>query len=184
MNKKTVQNFGCEKTVEIAKDLLGKYLVREIKGKKVELMITEVEAYDGPEDRASHASKGKTERTKIMFGHPGRFYVYLCYGMHWMLNIVTGPKDYPAAILIRGAGDMNGPAKLTKFLGVDKKFNDKPCSMESGLWVEDRGVIVLPRQIHKGPRIGVAYAGPVWAKKHYRFWLSPETVLRLKKRNG
>jgi len=90
--------------------------------------------------------------------------------MHWMLNIVTGEKGYPAAVLIRGAGDFDGPAKLTKALHIDRVLNGKPASGTSGLWMEDRGIKVLPSQIRRAPRIGVAYAG-IWAKKPYRFVL-------------
>ncbi len=171
MNKKIEQAYFNGDTVEIARDLLGKFLVRKIGNKVVAAMITEVEAYDGPRDKASHASKGKTERTKIMFGHPGHFYVYLCYGMHWMLNIVTGPKDYPAAILIRGLDAVKGPARLTKFLKIGRSFNGKQVKKSSLLWIEDRGIIIKPHWIKKGPRIGVNYAGPYWAGRHYRFWL-------------
>jgi len=89
-------------TVDVARSLLGKFLVRRLRGKTIAVMISETEAYDGPRDLASHASRGKTPRTSVMFGPAGRFYVYFTYGMHWMLNVVTGPKEYPAAVLIRG----------------------------------------------------------------------------------
>ncbi|MBI2048234.1 MAG: DNA-3-methyladenine glycosylase, partial [Parcubacteria group bacterium] len=94
------------------------------------MMITETESYDGSQDRASHAHKGKTPRTEIMFGPAGHFYIYLCYGMYYMLNVVVGPKEYPAAVLIRSAKlwtsdvqSLDGPGKLTKFLKIDKKLN-------------------------------------------------------------
>jgi len=155
----------------VAKKLLGKYLVRRLGKKEIALMITEVEAYDGHKDKASHASRGKTKRNYPMFGPAGHFYVYLTYGMHWMLNIVTGEKDYPAAILIRGVGNLNGPGKLTKFLKIDKRFNGKKAEKKTGLWFEDRGIKIKERDIKKAPRIGVLYAGPIWSKKHYRFLL-------------
>lgn len=154
----------------VARELLGKYLVRRAGGRTTALMITEVEAYDGPRDRASHASRGRTARNAPMFGPAGRWYVYLCYGMHWMLNIVTGPKDYPAAVLIRGAGDAAGPARLTKYLKIDRRLNGRPASRESGLWFEDREVRVPASRIRRAPRIGVDYAGE-WAKKPYRFMI-------------
>ncbi|HTW96464.1 MAG TPA: DNA-3-methyladenine glycosylase, partial [Candidatus Methylomirabilis sp.] len=97
------EKFFTRPTLLVARDLLGKFLVRKIGKKEVAVMITEVEAYDGPKDLASHASRGMTDRNAIMFGAGGYFYVYLCYGMYEMLNIVTGPKNYPAAILLRGA---------------------------------------------------------------------------------
>lgn len=185
MNKKIEQKYFNQSSVKIAPDLLGKYLVRKIGNKTYELPITEVEAYEGFEDKASHAHRGKTERNKVMFGHPGYWYVYLCYGMHWMLNIVTGPKGHPAAILIRGAGDLKGPARLTKFLKLNKSMNGKKATPGSGLWIEDRGEFhsptspTRPPKINKGPRIGVDYAGPVWSKKHYRFWIDLAVVVTL-----
>ncbi len=168
MNKILPQKFFNRPTLTVAKALLGKFLVRRLKGKECVLMITEVEAYDGLNDKASHASKGKTERNKIMFGEAGRWYVYFTYGMHWMLNIVTGPKDYPAAILIRGTKEISGPARITKFLQISKKFNGKSASKKTGLWIEDRGVKIKPSQIATAKRIGVDYAGK-WADKPYRF---------------
>lgn len=104
MKKLPPQKFFKAPVLKVAKSLIGKYLVRKLRGKEIALMITEVEAYDGANDLACHARHGKTKRNEVMFGEAGRFYVYFTYGMHWMLNIVTGPKDYPAAVLIRGAG--------------------------------------------------------------------------------
>ncbi len=157
-------SFFRRPVLKVAPDLLGKFLVRRIGRKKIALPITEVEAYDGPHDKACHAHKGKTARTAPMFGRGGRFYVYFCYGIHWMLNIVTGPKNYPAAILIRAAGAVNGPAKLTRFLKINKSLNNKEVSPENGLWFEDRGLLINKKQIKRHPRIGVDYAGPVWEK--------------------
>ncbi len=134
-------------------------------------MITETEAYDGFKDKASHASRGKTARNAPMFGPAGVWYVYFTYGMHWMLNIVCGKKDYPSAVLIRGAGDIQGPARLTKFLKVAEKFNGEKAAAKTGLWIEDGGMKIKPRQIKRTPRIGVAYAGIYWAKKPLRFLL-------------
>ncbi len=178
MRKKLSVNFFDRPTTAVARDLLGKHLVRRWQGKELALLITEVEAYDGPHDRASHASRGKTRRTRIMFGPAGRFYVYFTYGMHWLVNIVTGPKEYPAAVLIRAGGyhndktgtwtELNGPARLTKFLHIGKAQNGKIARPESGLWFEDRGAIV-PKKIVASKRIGVDYAGPIWKNKPYRF---------------
>ena len=171
MKKILGKKFFEKDTLEVAENLLGKYLVRKIGDKEVSLKINEVEAYDGFDDKASHVHKGKTERNKVMFGEAGNWYVYLVYGMHNMLNVVTGKKNYPAAILIRGAGNINGPGKLTKFLKIDKKFNGKKASLETGLWFEDRGDPSDKTKIKRMPRIGVDYAGPIWAKKDYRFIL-------------
>lgn len=177
MHTVLTKDFFKRDTLTVAKELLGKFLVLGDKS----LIITEVEAYDGHDDLASHASKGKTARTEVMFGSAGRWYVYLIYGMYWMLNIVTGDEDYPAAILIRGAVELDknnqvikkysGPGKLTKALRITKSLNNLMASKKSKLWIEDRGVKILPKQIKKSARIGVNYAGPIWAKKEYRFYL-------------
>jgi len=169
MRKILKQNFFNRDTKIVAKDLLGKFIIRKIGGKEISAMITETEAYDGPQDLASHASKGRTKRTDIMFGHPGYFYVYLCYGMHYMLNVVVGKKDYPAAILIRGLDKAVGPGRVTKFIRIDKKFNGKIAIPKSNLCFEDRGVKIPKNKIKKTPRIGVDYSGPVWSKKNFRF---------------
>jgi DNA-3-methyladenine glycosylase len=162
----------AQNTVALARRLLGKYLVRATRRRPVAAMITEVEAYDGPGDRASHASRGRTPRNGVMFAPGGVWYVYLCYGVHEMLNLVTGPEDYPAAVLIRGVVGADGPGRVTKALGINRRFNGAACARESGLWIEDRGVR-LPRSAIKAvARIGVAYAGPVWAKKPWRFILA------------
>jgi DNA-3-methyladenine glycosylase len=164
------QSFFARPTLTVARQLLGKYLVRRWRGKEIALMITEVEAYDGFEDKASHASRGKTLRNRIMFGEAGRFYVYFTYGMHWLLNIVTGQKNYPAAILIRGVEGVNGPARLTKRLKIGRRFNGSKATPQNDLWFEDRGVKIKTARVKKTPRIGVNYAEE-WAKKDYRFLL-------------
>lgn len=164
-------SFFDRPVLTICPDLLGKYLVYKTKAGSGALLIHEIEAYDGPYDLASHGRFGKTERTEAMFGPSGHWYVYLVYGMYWMLNIVTCSVDYPAAILIRGAGDFNGPGKLTKNLGIDKTFNNAPACTKTGLWIEDRGFVVKPEFIEKTPRIGISYAGPIWSQVPYRFVL-------------
>lgn len=175
MNKILDKNFFARDTKKVAKDLLGKFLVRKINNKEISLMITEVEVYDGFKDKASHAHKGKTKRTEVMFSHPGTIYVYLCYGMYFMLNIVTREKDYPAAILIRGVKNenlnLNGPGKLSKFLKINRNLNNKLVRKSSGLWFEDRGIKINNSKIKETPRIGVSYAGPIWSKKKLRFVL-------------
>lgn len=170
-------DFFDRPTLLVARDLLGKFLVREMPDPSTKLgvkafafMITETEAYDGFKDMASHASRGQTPRNTPMFGAPGTIYVYFTYGMHWMLNLVCGPQGHPAAVLVRGAGHVVGPARLTKFLKIDKRLNTKPLVKKSGLWVEERGVAVRQRDVLRTPRIGVAYAGS-WANKPWRFVL-------------
>jgi DNA-3-methyladenine glycosylase len=159
-----------EDTPSLARGLLGKRLVlRSQDGRVTRWLITETEAYDGPEDRASHASRGRTPRNAPMFEAGGLWYVYLCYGMHEMLNLVTGPKDYPAAVLIRGVKGHEGPGKLTNALGIDRRFNGLAVSKTTGLWLEDGAEFVADNQIQALPRIGVAYAGPIWSAKPWRF---------------
>ena len=161
MKKILRKAFFNRDTDIVAKELLGKFLVRQFEGKIIAVMITETEAYDGLYDKASHASKGRTLRTEVMFGHPGIFYVCLCYGMYYMLNVVTREHNYPAAVLIREVEGASGPGKLTKLLHINKTLNHLPAEKSSGLWLEDRGVIIPNRNIKKTPRIGVQYAGPI-----------------------
>ncbi|OGC05622.1 hypothetical protein A2230_01185 [candidate division WOR-1 bacterium RIFOXYA2_FULL_36_21] len=164
------KDFFGRKTLPVCKELIGKFLVRRYKEKESAWMITEIEAYDGPHDKACHAFKGKTDRTKTMFGDAGVFYVYLVYGLYHMLNIVTDKKDYPSAILIRGVEGITGPGRVTKHLKIDKKLNGKKAIPANGLWIEDRGIKISKKYIKRTPRIGVNYAKE-WAEKPYRFIL-------------
>ena len=164
-------------TTALARDLLGKLLVRHLAdGTVARRRITEVEAYDGERDLACHASKGRTRRTEVMFQPGGIWYVYLCYGVHEMLNLVTGPADYPAAVLIRGVAGIAGPGRLTKQLRIDRRLNGAAAAPASGLWLEDDGWRPPARLVRAGPRVGVAYAGPVWAAKPWRFQFDPATA--------
>jgi DNA-3-methyladenine glycosylase len=172
-------------TLLAARELLGTRLVRKIGRRAVSGIITEVEAYVGPEDRASHASRGKTKRTKVMFGKPGRWYVYMVYGMHHCLNIVTERMGYPAAILIRSVAApprhtnklenvgvlwIRGPGRVSRHFKVDKSFNAESANKKTGLWIEEGGAKINPRRIKRGKRIGVDYAGK-WKDKPWRFWI-------------
>lgn len=170
MRKVLDKTFLERSALKVAEDLLGKFLVKREKGKEKAYMIVEVEAYDGFEDKASHAYRGKTARNEIMFGEAGYWYVYLVYGMYNMLNIVTGKYDYPAAVLIRSIEEINGPGKLTKALKIDRRFNKKKADKKTGLWIEDRGIKIKKNKIKRTPRIGVHYAGE-YAKKPYRYLL-------------
>jgi DNA-3-methyladenine glycosylase len=156
-------------TIALARWLLGKALVRRLGRNREIHLITEVEAYDGERDRACHASKGRTKRTEVMYQPGGIWYVYLCYGVHEMLNLVTGPRDYPAAVLIRAVSGVSGPGRLTRQLLIDRQLNGRPAHPASGLHLLDTGLVVPVRRIRAGPRIGVDYAGPVWARKPWRF---------------
>jgi len=176
MRKVLNKNFFQRDTFIVAEELLGKFLVKKIGNKETEAMITEVEAYDGPLDRASHASRGISARNKPMFGSAGVWYVYLVYGMHNMLNVVTGPKEYPAAVLIRGVENCKGPGRVTKTFAVDRNFNNKKADKKTKLWIEDMGVKLNKKDIQKTPRIGVEYAGEKWANKKYRFVLKKTNI--------
>jgi len=166
------KKFFNRPVLKVAPELLGKNLCRKFQGGEVDrFKITEVEAYDGEKDLASHASRGRTGRTEVMYGHARHWYVYLVYGMHEMLNIVTGPKDYPAAVLIRGVEGISGPGRLTKTLKIGRRLNGKSATKKSGLWIEDERINISQKNIQKTARIGVNYAGPIWSKKKYRFIL-------------
>ncbi len=171
MNTVLTKSFFKRSAPIVAQELLGKYLVRKGAGKETILMITETEAYEGPCDTASHAHAGKTRRNTPMFADAGIFYVYLCYGMYWMLNVVTGEEGYPAAVLIRGTEGVKGPGRVTKYLSINKNFTGEPASRKTGLWFEDRGTKIQRWVIKRTPRIGVEYAGKKWAKKPWRFVL-------------
>ncbi|MFZ2975457.1 MAG: DNA-3-methyladenine glycosylase [Candidatus Moraniibacteriota bacterium] len=166
------QIFYNQNTLKVAQDLLGCFLVRKKGRKIIKAIITETEAYCGFDDLASHASKGKTKRNELMFGEAGHTYIYLVYGMHWMLNIITEKKDFPAAVLIRGADlldekgeivkKLDGPAKITKFFGITGKLNGIDITQKEIIWVE-RGNL-KKRKIQKSKRVGVDYA------KHSKEW--------------
>ncbi len=174
------QKFFDRPTLRVARDLLGKYLVRRVGRKTIARQITEVEAYVGFSDLASQASRGKTKRNYVMFGKPGHWYVYFTYGMHWMVNVVTDRDGYPGAVLLRGVAaseggeprhrreGVSGPGRLTKFFRIDKRLNMKPAIRKSGLWIEDRGFKVQARDIKRTPRIGIDRAGD-WRHKPWRF---------------
>ena len=164
----------AKNTVVLARWLLGKVLaVTDSDGRARRVRICETEAYHGESDLACHAAKGRTARTEVMFAAGGVWYVYLCYGVHEMLNLVTGPSGQPSAILIRGVEGIVGPGRVTRALGIDRRFNARAADEATGLWLEDDGFAVPRRAITATPRIGVAYAGPVWAAKPWRFFYTP-----------
>jgi DNA-3-methyladenine glycosylase len=167
-------NFFARATLVVARNLLGCYLLRETREGPRAGRIIEVEAYVGSDDRACHASKGRTKRTEVMFGPPGRAYVYLIYGMYHCLNVVTERVDYPAAVLIRAvehkSGLIDGPGKVCRFFDIDRALNCHDLTSGKDLWIEDRGERIGRRQIKAFPRIGVDYAGSC-AAKPWRFRL-------------
>jgi len=161
-------------TLTVARSLIGKYLVRAIDGGVLAGKIVEVEAYVGPEDKACHASKGRTQRTDVMFGPGGVAYVYLIYGMYHCLNVVTEREEFPSAVLIRAIeidGELiDGPGRLCRALRIDRRLNRVDLTTGESIWFEDRGVLVKKADVRAHPRIGVDYAGE-WAQKPWRFRL-------------
>src|SRR5881396_1200060 len=139
-------SFYARRTLTVARDLLGKHLVREISGTTRSGRIIEVEAYVGPHDRACHASKGRTQRTEVLFGPPGVAYVYLIYGMYHCLNVVTEREEFPSAVLIRAIeidGELiDGPGRLGRTLQIDRRLNRADLTTGESLWFEDRGALV------------------------------------------
>ncbi len=167
--KRLSRDFYVRDVLEVAPELPGKIIVVKMSdGSLSRLRVTEVEAYRGTEDKACHAFKGRTARTEIMFHEGGRLYVYLIYGMYWMLNIVTGGKNNPQAVLIRGLENYPGPGRLTKLLGIDKTFYGEDLVNSARIWLEDPGLI---HRVKSGPRIGIEYAGEYWKNKPWRYFL-------------
>jgi DNA-3-methyladenine glycosylase len=166
-------------TVQVARSLIGKYLGRMIDGRMLAGKIIEVEAYVGSEDKACHASKGRTQRTDVMFGPAGVAYVYLIYGMYHCLNVVTEREEFPSAVLIRAIeidGKLiDGPGRLCRAMQIDLSLNRADLTIRESLWFENRGASVKRRDIEAHPRIGVDYAG-AWAKKPWRFRLRAVTA--------
>ncbi|MFN2578304.1 MAG: DNA-3-methyladenine glycosylase [Pyrinomonadaceae bacterium] len=175
--------------LEVARDLLGKKLVVPARnGARVSGLIVETEAYRGPEDRASHAYGGRrTNRTETMYGAGGAAYVYFVYGMYNQFNVVTNVENIPHAILVRALEPVegleimrrrrrgrseyeltSGPGRLCLALGIDRRL-DKANLLGDRVWIEE-GVFIPPRQIARGPRVGIDYAEN-WVTKPWRFWI-------------
>lgn len=180
MANKLNEKFYEQPTLNVARQLLGKYLIHKIGNKKLTGKIVETEAYIGPEDKASHASRGRTPRTDLMFWSGGYSYIYLIYGMYYCFNVVTEDKNYPAAILIRALQPisgfknshiklMNGPGKLCREMKIDKKLNGANLT-RTKIWIENRGDKIEPSRIATKKRIGIDYAGS-WKNKLWRFYI-------------
>lgn len=162
----TADFFGRD-VLEVAPDLVGKIIVRRLDdGTELRERIAETEAYRGEEDKGCHASKGRTPRTEVLYGRSGSIYVYLCYGMHWLMNVITGETDQPQGVLIRAGEVHNGPAKLTKYLQVDGSFNGGDFSTSDKIWIEDDG---FRPEIKTAPRVGIDYAGDYWKSIEWRY---------------
>ena len=145
---------------EVARDLVGKVIVHG----GVRLRISETEVYWGENDTACHAHKGRTKRTEVLYADAGTIYVYLCYGIHWLLNIVTGDADDPQAVLIRACVEAPGPGKLTKMLGITGAYNRQSILDTPDLRIEDDG---FRCEMEAGTRVGIGYAS---AEDQARLW--------------
>lgn len=161
------RNFYRQNAEELAPLLVGKLLCRKMPdGSIKKLRISETEAYCGTDDTACHAHKGKTKRTEMLWHDGGTIYVYLCYGIHWLINIVSGIEGDPQAVLIRCCLEADGPGKLTKALSIDGSFNGKDILSCPDLWLEDDGYEV---NIISDKRVGIAYADEKDRERLWRF---------------
>lgn len=160
------EDFFHRDCLETAPDLVGKLIVRIDGGEETVIRITETEAYRGEEDTACHASKGRTPRTELLYGEPGIIYVYLCYGMHYLMNVITGEKDQPQGVLLRAGEDCCGPARLTKRLKVDKSFNGESIVHNPRIYIADDGFCP---EIERRRRVGIDYATEEYKNILWRF---------------
>jgi len=164
-------DFFRRDVLEVAPSLLGKMLVRQFPdGTLRRFVISETEAYRGEEDKACHASKGRTPRTDVMYWPGGAVYVYFIYGMYWMLNFVTGLENQPCAVLIRGIDNIYGPGRVGKILQLDKSFYGENLETSQRIWIEDSDQTRLKYTTF--PRVGIHYAGEPWASQPWRFRLT------------
>lgn len=167
-NKRLTEEFFHRDALEVAPDLLGKIIVSRIGGEEIRVRISETEAYCGEEDTACHAHKGRTPRTEVLYGKSGTVYVYLCYGMHWLMNVITGEEGQPQGVLFRAGIDCTGPAKLTKKLGVTGEQNRSSFVTSDVLWIEDDGG---KYDHYTDKRVGINYATEEYINKPWRFIL-------------
>jgi len=167
-------------TLRVSRDLLGKFIVRRHRGRELAAMITEVEAYKGPKDRAAHTFGGRrTARVEPLYADGGTAYVYLVYGIHWLLNFSTAGAGNPEGVLIRGVltADaakprlLSGPGRVTAYLRIDRRLDHVDATRSAVMWLEDRGIRVAARRIRTGARVGIDYAGEYWAARRWRFWI-------------
>lgn len=166
--KRLNKDFYLQESVELAKQLLGKTLVRKLDDYNMrKYKITATEAYYGGEDKACHASKGRTSRTEVMFQQGGKVYVYMIYGLYWMFNVVAGEENAPQAVLICGIGDIKGSGRVGRELQIDKSFYGEDLLVSERIWIENGDE--KPNFIEK-KRVGVDYAGE-WKDKLWRFEL-------------
>jgi DNA-3-methyladenine glycosylase len=169
------RSFYDRDTIAVAHELLGKHLVHVVAGVERVGRIVEVEAYLGPHDLAAHTSRGLTPRTRVMFGPPGHAYVYMIYGMHWCMNVVTQAEGIASAVLLRALepvrnveGRTQGPALLCKAMAIDGRLHGH--DMLSDAFHIERPRVEPAIRIAKRQRIGVDYAGH-WARRLLRFYI-------------
>ncbi len=167
IKNKLSKTFYKQDAVSIAQQLLGKVLVRKFEDNTIQRFeITATEAYLGMEDKACHASKGRTKRTEIMFSEGGVAYVYLIYGIHWLFNVVTGFAEHPQAVLICGLDNIKGSGRVGKLLQIDKSFYGEDFTTSQRIWIEDNNTIPKYKSLK---RVGIDYAGEEWKNKLWRF---------------
>ena len=148
----------------VARELVGKVIVHG----ETRLRISETEVYWGEGDTACHASKGRTKRTEVLYAQAGTIYVYLCYGIHWLLNIVTGEENDPQAVLIRACVEAPGPGRLTKRLGITGELNRQSILETPDFWIGDDG---FQCEVYTAPRVGIGYASPEDQARLWRYIL-------------
>ena len=166
MGKKLDYEFYHRPCLTVAEMLVGKVLAHRLPdGTVLRLRISETEAYCGEDDTACHAHKGRTKRTEVMYMDAGTIYIYLCYGVHWLLNLVTGDAEDPQAVLIRACVEASGPGKLTKALGITGSLNRGSVLVDE-LWVEDDGFVC---EVITDKRVGIGYASQVDQDRLWRF---------------
>jgi len=150
----------------LAPALLGKLLCRKTADGVIRRRITETECYMGESDTACHASKGRTKRTQVLYEIGGTIYVYLCYGIHDMLNVVAGNAGFPEAVLIRGVDNIFGPGRVTKAMHITRELNQKDLCDSEELWIEEDGCKL---SYHTAPRVGIGYASIEDQARLWRF---------------
>lgn len=155
MGRRLLRTYYRRPATELASDLIGKLLCRRTKEGILRYRIMETECYYSEQDTACHASRGKTERNRILYEKGGTAYVYLCYGIHALFNVVTGEEGFPEAVLIRGVEGYNGPGKATKALSIDKRLNGIDMVTSKELWIEDDG---MRPEYTAAKRVGIDYA--------------------------
>lgn len=166
MAKRLGRKYLSQPATVLAPELIGKLLCRQTEEGILKYRIMETECYYGEEDTACHASKGKTERTKVLYEKGGTAYVYLCYGMHSLFNVVSGKEGHPEAVLIRGVSGYNGPGKLTRAMEIDKRLNEEDMVSSERLWLEDDG---CRPEYTTAKRVGIDYATPEYRDILWRY---------------